>query len=223
MLRTGSRAHCVSLFLLLAVVATPFSAAAAPPNTERPAVAFQSGSITVSRLTGNGEAIVFSVLQEPHKYWSTLVTDAKRLTADAGGVVHYTPPSLPLFSVWAVVDFQTGAVTVAFPPGGALRRVEMAAPAWKRDESGSIAALQAGRESIEMLIVRPNVGAWIVSNADGGAIDDDHLVNGRTMTAPGTMKAVGSGPPAPKRIVPHDVIVLIDPETMEVFTTEVAP
>src|SRR5436305_10838722 len=78
---------------LILILGSTNLAAAPQPGTSLVA-AFQSGTLVITNLTKNADAILFGVLQEPHKYWSTQVTDAQRLSADADGTARYTPPSL---------------------------------------------------------------------------------------------------------------------------------
>ena len=214
--------RCLAVALLILILGSANLGAAPQPGISL-VVSFQSGTLVVTNLTKNADAILFGVLQEPHKYWSTQVTDAQRLSADADGTARYTPPSLPLFSIWIAVDLKSGAVAVATPPGSPVQAKQLPAPGLRRDQAGAIAALQSGREAAEVLVVRPNVGAWYVSNGDGGANDDDRIVNGRTTTLPQAMQPIGNSPPAPNRIVPHDIVVIVDPGTMEYFASEVAP
>ena len=208
------------LIALAAVSLAPRSFAAQSPAA--PAITFQSGTITIANRQG-GDVVLFGVLQEPHRYWATLFTEAERLQTDTEGAARYTPRSLPLYSVWIAVDFKSGSLAVAVPPGSPLQVRSLPAPELRRDPAGAISGLRSSRETIEVLVVRPNVGAWFVLNGDGGTNDDDKIVNGRTITAPEMMIPIGGSHAAPKRIVPHDVVVMVDPGTMAVYASEVAP
>lgn len=196
---------------------------AAPPAKPQPTIRFQAGTVVASGLTAGSRAVVFGVVQEPHRYWWTLRRFAQVVTVGGDGTVQYESPAVMDRSFWAVVDAGTGAVAVGAPEGAQLRTANVLPRSFHTNATGLIDAFVSARESVEILCVRPNVGAWVLSNGDGGENDRDNIVNSSTMTYAGAMTPLGDSPAAPASLAPHDIIIAVDPESMTFVSTEIAP
>ena len=80
-------------------------------------------------------------------------------------------------------------------------------PDWIEDDRGFV----------EILLVRPGQGAWGATVGDGGEADDDGIYDGRLTASLDRLRAVGASPAvAPERFSPRDVVVVIDPNRMEI-------
>jgi hypothetical protein len=180
-------------------------------------------AVIASGLTPGEKAVVFGVVQEPHRYWWTLVRYAEVVAVGSDGTIRYQSPSAVDRSFWAVVDLKSGAVAVGVPPGAELRPASLRPQSLRANAAGLIDAFVSSRESVEILCVRPDVGAWALSNGDGGENDRDGVVNGSTTTYAGAMKPLGGSPAAPATLLPHDIIIAVDPESMTFVSTEIAP
>lgn len=211
---------CADFLFLLA---TPMLAV--PPAKTGPALRFQAATLIASGLTPGRSAVVFGVVQEPHRYWWTLRRFAEVVAVGSDGTVQYESPAAVLDrSFWAAVDINTGAVAVGVPPGAQLRSANVRPQSFRTNAAtGAIDAFISSHEAVEILCVRPGVGAWALSNGDGGENDRDGIVNGSTMTYAGAMKPLGDSPPAPASLAPHDIIIAVDPESMTFVSTEIAP
>jgi hypothetical protein len=133
--------------------------------------------------------------------------------------VNLTP--VPPVSIWCVIDLQTGAYEVAAPSGYAIRRAALPSSALHAAPNAQINRLRLNHEFIEVLWVRPGVGAWLASVGDGGESDTDHGVDGHLSIAPELMEPIGASPPPSNHYLPTDTFILIDPETMEIMAIPV--
>jgi hypothetical protein len=210
---------CAGFMLIL--TAPPMLAA--PLAKTQPTLQFRAATVVAMGLTAGSQAVVFGVVQEPHRYWWALRRFAEVVTVGSDGTVQYESPSAVDRSFWAVVDINTGAVAVGVPPGAELRATSVRPQSFRTNAGGVIEAFVSARESVEILCVRPNVGAWALSNGDGGENDRDGVVNGSTMTYAGAMKPLGGSPAAPATLLPDDIIIAVDPESMTFVSTEIAP
>lgn len=188
-----------------------------------PQLRIEATAIVAAGFTPGGNAVVFGVVQEPHRYWWTLVRHAEVIPVANDGTIRYESPSAVDRSFWAVVDLSNGAVAVGVPEGAQLRPAAAKPQSFRTDSAGLIDAFVSSRESVEILCVRPGVGAWALSNGDGGENDSDGAVNGSTMTYADAMKPLGDSPAAPASLLPHDIIIAVDPESMTFVSTEIKP
>lgn len=78
-------------------------------------------------------------------------------------------------------------------------------------------ARETGRTYLEMMVARPNQGAWALTLGDGGSSDAD----GRTVAALSSMRASGDSPGAPGLFSAHDVVSVVDPNRMEYYVEAV--
>jgi hypothetical protein len=66
-------------------------------------------------------------------------------------------------------------------------------------------------------------GAWAATVGDGGESDDDGAYDGRLRASLAGMRGVGDKPAEPpQRFNPRDLVVVIDPNRMEVSVHKVA-
>jgi hypothetical protein len=206
----------LSLYLLSLLL--PALASAQPTSgAPAPSIAFARSSVTVSGLTPKGQAVLFGMTREvAEDDVATVSRRSQVLTDDDGdGTVRLDLDSdVPFRSVWVAVDLATGQFTTAAPEGYPLRQVS-----WRGagiDRSASRAdRVEDQRTFAEVLLVRPGVGAWQLTVGDGSDSDDDGAADGRIAAALDRMTAVAGTVPPPSRFDPSDVVVLIDPNRME--------
>ena len=82
--------------------------------------------------------------------------------------------------------------------------------------------LQDRRELIEVLLVRPGQGAWELTVGDGGPADEDGTGDGHLQASFSRMNPLASlaAPSAPAKLAAGDLLVVVDPETLEVSVTQ---
>jgi hypothetical protein len=211
-----------SLFAVIATFWNVTAWAAQPPQAV-PSIAVTAAGITVSGLTPRALAIVFGICREQHGYVSGYVRRNYLLrSVDALGSAQINLGSVPLVSVWSVVDLQSGLYATTAPSGYPLRRGPVPADALRAGGDGQLNRLRLKHEFLEVLWVRSGVGAWQASVGDGGASDADNTVDGHLSIAPEQMEALGASPPPPAHYLPTDTLILVDPDTMELFTIPVS-
>jgi hypothetical protein len=213
MVRTGA------LWGLLILGPTTASAAV------QPVISFASEAVTVSGLTPGGKVVWFSVAREISERLATIVRREK-IAADEdndGTVLFEIGRKVPFQSIWVAVDLATGTAAVAVPEGNSLRSVPLPAQSMGRGEGAEPDWLQDTRGYVEILLVRPGQGAWGATVGDGGKDDDDGAYDGRLRAALPHLRGVGPSPPAaPERFKAGDVVLVIDPNLMEVSAHQLA-
>lgn len=207
---------------LLSLLLLPALAAAQAPKPSAPAITFEKNAVVVTGLTVKGQAVLFGEARElAEDDVATLVRRSQVLTDDDGdGIVRLDlGKEVPLRSVWVAVDFATGQATAAAPEGYPLRLVSWQGQGIERGASRSD-RVEDARTFAEVLLVRPGVGAWQLTVGDGSSSDDDGAADGRIAAALDRMTPVAGSTAPPIRFDPKDVVVLIDPNRMELTVVQ---
>jgi hypothetical protein len=199
--------------------------AAAQTPQQAPTITFQPRSITVAGITPKGQALGFSVARElAEDDVATVVRRTQVLTDDDGdGKVEWDlDRDVPLRSIWVAVDLATGQVAAASPAGYPLRRVSWRGGGLGRGGAGADQVADI-RSFVEVLLVRPGQGAWQLTVADGSAQDADGAADGKLAAALDRLEPVPGlpgipGPPS--RFDPSDVVVVLDPNRMELIVVQ---
>jgi len=210
----------LSTCLLLSL---PLSAAALAQAPQAPEITFQQRSVTVAGISAKGQAIGFSVAREiAEDDVATVVRRAQALTDDDGdGKVEWDlDRDVPARSIWVAVDLATGEVAAAAPEGYPLRRVSWRGVGIARGNPRAD-RVEDARAFAEVLLVRPGQGAWRLTVGDGSDLDDDGKPDGKLAAALDRMEPLaGTSAPPPSRFDPRDVVVLIDPNRMELTVVQ---
>lgn len=219
--------HRLLLFLLWIA-----SAIGAPALLAAPVVVLSGQSLVAEGLTPEGRAVVFTVGKPPgHLMAVTSRLDAM-IEADAAGVAFVELPSpVAARSVWVVVDVESGELALASPDGFPLRQVEFPG----RGVGQSRRFLRDERRFLEVLLVRPagavpagrdaaaESGAWGRSFGDGGDGDGDGELDGKIEAVLERLRPIGESAVLPPDVLmPGDVVVAIDPMTLEIYTAKLA-
>jgi hypothetical protein len=119
--------------------------------------------------------------------------------------------------MWAFADVDHGAAAHANSPTMRTsgRAIEIHAV-----EGGDRVEIKSA--AVEILYVRPRIGAWRFSVADGGGLDADLLPNGTIVMPLASMTALGGNPQVPASIQEGDLILVIDPRGLRSTSMEVA-
>jgi hypothetical protein len=176
--------------------------------------------LLITGVTPGADAVLFSVAREPADFNAIIVRRLEVLSdTDSDGLVRWeVGQPVPFRSIWVAVDLASGELALATPEEYPLREAEIAEPLAKTGPGGALDQLEIGGDSIELLVVRPGVGAWVQSIVDGGEEDDDEPANRLVTATVPAMEALGASPPAPLELVLGDLVIGIDPDRMEVFT-----
>jgi hypothetical protein len=208
------------------------SAIVAPALHAAPVVVLSGQSLVAWGLTPEGRAVVFTIGKPPgHLMAVTSRLDAM-IEADAAGVASLELPSpIAARSVWVVVDVESGEVALTSPEGFPLRKVEFPG----QGVGASRRFLRDERRFLEVLLVRPAAavpaeqdwaaesGAWGQSFGDGGDDDGDGELDGKIEALLERLRPIGESAQLPPDVLmPGDVVVAVDPMTLEIYTAKLA-
>ena len=195
----------------------------AGPTFAQPAVEVGDTGVTATGVTPGAHLFWLAFAREREGWFSRVLHwEGADSTADAAGqTVLQLGRSVPVKAIFVAVDMATGAfgasspaaypwaTEVPFPAAG----VSLAA------DRTSVVSLQDQHEELEVLVVRPKAGAWRGTiRHDDSASDAEP---GVLVTFAG-LTPWGSSPPSPGALHPGDVIVAIDPNTIEYFAHQLA-
>ncbi|HSN85652.1 MAG TPA: hypothetical protein VL025_02790 [Thermoanaerobaculia bacterium] len=221
-LRPAVLSFC-ALFTVSPAVLPQGSPPAAPASL---ALRFEEQAVVISGLRPNGQAVGFSVAREISDGSATIVRREEILDdTDGDGTVRFElDREVPWKSIWVAVDLATGGYVLGTPEGFPLRERTLPEAGLVRFAEGP-EALDVAGELAEVLVVRPGLGAWGLTAGDGGTLDDgepgDRRVSFALPVARGLDRIPGN-PAAPERYRPRDLVVVVDPNRMEVAVTRVA-
>lgn len=208
---------------LLSLVLPVIAFAQPPSGPSGPAITFDKSSVSVAGVSPKGQAVLFGVAREvAEDDVATLVRRSQVLSDDDGdGVVKLDlGRDVLLRSVWVAVDLATGQVAAAAPEGYPLRRVNWRGVGIVRGNPRAD-RVEDARRLAEVLLVRPGAGAWQLTVGDGSAGDDDGAADGKLAAALDRMTPVaGTTDPPPTRFDPKDIVVLIDPNRLELTVVQ---
>jgi len=218
----------VVLLTLAASLTAPLRAQ--PPDGSPPlAVSFETAALAVEGVTAKGRAAVFGVGRNRVDYTARTLRFDQVVTADEAGSARFELPdeeTVPGRSVWVVVDLATGALLVAAPEGAELRRIETPA----RGLGAAARFLDQEGRRLDVLLVRPASGpegaeasgVWGLRLGDGGPMDGDGKVDHNLSLRFVDLRPLAGSPPAPDRLAPKDVLVGVDPESLEIYAEQLA-
>ncbi|HEY0780879.1 MAG TPA: hypothetical protein VGE98_00375 [Thermoanaerobaculia bacterium] len=200
--------------LLLALsLAVPLPLLAQPDVTLEPQAAVASG------LTPGGQVVWFGIAREISEDSATIVRRDRIDVADAkGGARFDLGRDVALKSIWVAIDLATGKSAVATP--AAFPLADSALPVSDLHLGATAAeadAIEDARTAVEVLMVRPGSGAWGLSVGRGGPDDEGGGGGGPLRFSLGRLHALAKGGPvAPAKLDPKDLVILIDPNRMEI-------
>ena len=200
--------------LLLAVPARMYAADSAATAT----VAFAGKKVTVSGLRPGAQVVFFGVAKIPRRYdfritrWQQIATDD-----DHDGVITFEADVvIPVSSVWAVVDLQTGQATLAAPEDFGVRRIPLGRSAIPKTAD----QLTFDSSYLDLLYVHAGLGVWTWHGTDGGNNDEDGA-NGKTTID--IRKAVHIAGAAPLSVFsPGGTLIAIDYINLTVLEVDTA-
>jgi hypothetical protein len=194
----------------------------AAPIAAQPALDFGENAVVARGLTPGGPVAWFSVATERGEWLDVLVRRQIEAVADAkGGSSFELEKGVPALSVWAVVDLTTGAFDLAAPGSDGLREIPFPGDALRATPSGDVPFLEDTRSYLEVLLARPGHGAWGLTVGDGTADDADGMPDGRTRIAIDSLRPLTAGRAGARSVTAGDVIVVVDPNTMETYAATV--
>jgi len=157
------------------------------------------------------------VAREPREFIGRIVDRETVLRDDDGdGAVSWTLETpVPFRSMWAAVDLASGQFTLGTPEDYPLRLLG-AETSETETTDGQLNRILVRRDFVELLLVRPGVGAWMAQLFDGEDLDRDGAATLSVSAAPADLQPVAASPKAPEVFLPGDVVVVMDPDAMAV-------
>jgi hypothetical protein len=209
-----------SIAFLVTLVLCAVTIDAAQPL--HPAIALSEQLVTVTNVSVGGTVAIFGAAREDGaavrlSRWQRAVEDTDR----DGAVELALPVPIPADSVWIAVDVETGALVIATPPASRFRPRDFAPEMLVKGPDAKVDRFVVNKGMVDLLVVRPHVGAWTGYAVDGHGSDGDRAQDGRsTVVFTGGRSLHGRVPP-PAHLTPRDVIVAVALRTMEYTSTEV--
>lgn len=187
-----------------------------------PLVKIETAEVVADDLTPGGEAVVFTVARE-RTTWVTHVARESQIVRDEDGDGQVVLDLEPAFhSVWCVVDLETGRFSVTVPDGFPRKERAIGSEELQVSPEGGVRTLRDDRGYVEVLLVRPRVGAWHMSAGDGAASDADAARDGFTAVEFATMEPVGNSPQPPASLEPGDLVIVVNPRNLEFSATNLS-
>jgi len=220
-MRSGRSSRSGIIFLTMGVVARVATGQATPGTPAQPELklTLEARAVVASGLTPGDKLAWFSVAREATGFGSQIVRrEGVLLDDDKDGTarIELAEP-VPSRSIWAAVDLKTGQYKLATPPGYLLSEAQFPPDTVRPGASGKLDQLfSGGRDLVDFFVARPAVGAWALTVWDGAGMDEDGPSNRQVSSAFGKMEPAGEGPPPPDGLKPGDVVIVIDPNAMEV-------
>lgn len=180
-------------------------------------------ALVASEATARGEVLFLGITREVAPDDVAEIRRRLEVLADEDGdgqVTYKLDQPMAQRSMWVAVDLTSGAFETASPEGFRLRKVNWRGRGFTNRPDGR-GSVEDARPFAEVLVVRPGVGAWILRLGDGGPDDEDGTPNGRLEAALDRMSPLGDSPEPPAGFQRDDVVVLMDPNTMEMTLAKV--
>lgn len=209
------------VFLLISFLVSPAVLQAA--NAAPPAIAVGETSVVVTDLAPGATIALFGGAREANGGMQLLRWRVPLEDADRDGAVELKLNRIiPRDSVWIAVDTDTGATAVAVPARSRFRQITFPEVVLPKGPDAKIERYVTGRRMVDLLVVRPHVGAWMAAAADGHDSDGDGRHDGRTTIVFADIRNLAGHAPAPRHLTSRDVVVAVDVRRMEYYLTEVA-
>lgn len=180
-------------------------------------VSFTPATVVVTSEERSHQFVLFAIGIGSHGRAALLTREVLTETdTDGDGVITFTPRRIPRRSVWVAVDVENGAYGIASPSGELPSPLPVGDEAWR----GGRTDLEVARRYLEVLLVRPRVGAWTKRATDGGPQDDDGRYNGTSRLRLEKMDRLLGDSGGPPFAAPKDLLVVVDPQSLQYFVRE---
>ncbi|HXT52567.1 MAG TPA: hypothetical protein VN811_16110 [Thermoanaerobaculia bacterium] len=201
----------ISLGLVLVL---PLCWAAAVAAQTPPEIALDATGATISGLPAKGNVAWLMVARQVEDMGLRLVRMGD-MVADEGGdgivAVELDRP-LPEQSVWVAADVKEGGYAIAAPEGFPLQVTELSASAISHEGD----AVELPSHQLELLIVRPGVGAWGGTFGDGGP--EDLSGDGLLKVNFDSLAPLGGTEPATAGVLESaDLLVAVDSTSLDLY------
>lgn len=208
------------VFALVALCASPL--VATPPE---PAVSFSTEGPVASGMTAGGQLILLGVSKEYDDGVRRLVRSEAALTdSDQDGSVELDlGKEVSPQSVWIAVDLESGGYAVDGPDEAILTTLPLTGEEVQSSSNEADELVIEGRWSLHVLLVRPEVGAWLASVTDGGVDDADGVGDGVVHFPLDRLEPLDGSPALnPPNVASGDVLLAVAPESLETIVGRIS-
>lgn len=205
------------LCLTIVGIATASSQLTTATHENAPIVVTVSAtSVIATGIDPHGEALVFARTIEDVRGVPRLEGGPVRVRdADGDGSITLPVSEAPHRGVWVVIDVETGRYGTGWR-GSPPKTTFFPRHQLKQDDG----EFEISRLLIEVLYMRPKGGAWTAIVREGGPLDADGRPSSWIRVRISSLKPVEDSGPAPTKIKNRDVLVVIDPRTLQVYASE---
>ncbi len=214
--------HHLHRLILITAFSILHTAAALPAEPPQIVITANGELLAITGLTPNAPVVVLA------GWWTKSYgsTDSAQILRDAtasatGEVSVALDRVIPQTAFIAVADVASGRVTAVDVGQPRFRRSVIPAKRFRRSTGGDYDDVTLPHERALIVVIRPGVGAWLHKAGDGGINDHDGISDGWIRTDPGRMQPIAQSPPAPKKIKPKDVVLVLDTFAWSFESTEV--
>jgi hypothetical protein len=187
------------------------------PLAAEPLLVPTQAEVAAAGLTPGGRVVWFGIVRSLDDGLERLTHVRREATADREGRAVLAVPNPGPAASWAVVDVATGQMAAARTDRPELAVTTLLAESLQRGTDGGDRLL-AERLRLDLLLVRPGVGAWGGAFGDGGAADEDGQSDGLLTAALAGLVPIGQAPAAPQtRAQAADLLLALDPDTFDLF------
>jgi hypothetical protein len=173
-------------------------------------------SVTAAGMTPGGTVVWLGMARRVAEYEATFVRRQGTMQADAKGQV--TLPlteAVPLQSIWAVIDLQSGGYATASPAGFAPLAIQLGPDAFEVRGAGLADRLVDVADYAEVLLVRLGKGAWGKAVGRGGADDEGNPGDAAFRLALDRLEPLpGITAPPPAKLSAGDLVFVLHPQAM---------
>lgn len=171
-----------------------------------PSISFDGPNVEAVGLSPGGKAIFFSLDRKPQGYVTKIGRAREVAEAGEDGVAALElAADVPVRSIWAVVDLTSGELAIAGPEDSPLLLLDLPPGALPADSEGRRDRLVDRREGVDLLVVRPGIGAWAGTVRDGGEKDLDAADDGWLAVGWAGLEPVVGEPRPPDEVVDGDI------------------
>lgn len=194
------------------------AAAGAEKNESPVSISLAGNGAVVEGITPGGHVVWLVLSLGEFSGWQRLTRRvAVTLDEDRDGRVELGQKA-GASSVWLAVDFLTGRYALARPDGTQPRPLQSRGDHWAAGRTH----LDFMTSELEVILVRPGKGAWVMRCEQGGPRDGDRRANGTLRVSLADMDLLhGEGDAVPVAL-PRDLIVAVDPATLFTFAAAAA-
>jgi len=200
-------------------------AASAPPSFAAPPLemAFDGDAVVVSDLEPGAELVYFSVRRFAAAYVPRTERRAELLLdEDADGEVRIAlDEAVPPKFLAVAVELASGRFAVLTPEGSPAREVAFPAHSLENGPGDRLERLEDEQDYVELLLVRPGVGAWALTTGDGTPTDESPSSDGLVLTAVTSMEPIGRSGAPPEEYEKDDLLVRVAPRLMEYYAVRI--